>query len=908
MENNQGGVVKPKDPDNNNIVVNPGNINEPGPTKEPVIVPNMQEEYKPAESDLVGTSQAPEIPLNTQIPPPFVDKFVSCLDIEVSPLKEHMLLKSKPEHRIKAWTTQKDYHLVIWNWVMQMLQFYDGIKLDIPWETDPIYEDRRRTKSGNIGFRLDTAIEMLKNRHREEVFRDTHAGSNYEVGNTGLRENVVVCGLHEEVQLQQLLSDINWNYGIIEIDMVVQWFKQLDNSKTWLAPIEDTVRPAFDKVWHVPVVASHYELMDLNREYREAVRKQIRAAIEKYMRLEKFSDFQTFRNLLELIQKRVNTFSETDSLPAKIISTRGELTLYEITTAILLGKWYKLEYKVDLTKFDMVTLLDCIVVKLITPKRIWSTEAITAIDNYIAYYLISKVKGFRLSNLILINEILVTNINYLSLLFEHGGLFGNQVDAIQDEAVLRAYLYTTDNGGGWSAAGFGPDFQIPNTNLRFHRNEFIHESITGKLLDWDMFASYPQLIRFSQFSNLLSKWSAGNKFIYYQPKYRAVAEIIQALNNNFSQFQAFSVYYEELLRQMSYNCLTAQISDADDEIRLTVSTDEEYQEFKTQEGINREDQRRAINGGSDVVLPSFRELSPGAFISTVFSINWPSIELFPNTHEWIEMGWNWNAQLVDFLSSYAIAKRYLPKEMWSKKDRVEEAFKYAKSTVLTPILKEAMLGRIQTYIIPIEGSAYMLSKLDITENLLLNDNRAFFGEASTVLYNGKIITDQANELNRVFKIHSVAERPISLNQAIGYVKFVDLLQASRLYHITLDANLNNTTVIFKVPVPLDYGDPTRDDFGADVYDPFGEEIRVRRIKVLTRWEDSEKRKETNEFALLRPPLWTTPDTPFMIITPEVLPQLLQEVVTLKRITIYDFSRFERRVRQTAKDGNPVPVR
>ena len=171
-----------------------------------------------------------------------------------------------------------------------------------------------------------------------------------------------------------------------------------------------------------------------------------------------------------------------------------------LLSTLLFGRFARCVYPItNFKKYDIVTLVECFLAKLIIPSYIMNKEYMIAIDNYIFKHFLTVVNGYSGDDngLGALTGYLKTDINYL-----HSGL----QFVSKGRNVLKAFLLNWADGGTKVLKERDPKF------AKFFHSKFLYQHPYG----FDFLASsnvfYPQLHNFISLVSLISKPK------FFQPK------------------------------------------------------------------------------------------------------------------------------------------------------------------------------------------------------------------------------------------------------------------------------------------------------------------------------------------------------------------------------------------------------
>jgi hypothetical protein len=525
------------------------------------------------------------------------------------------------------------------------------------------------------------------------------------------------------------------------------------------------------------------------------------------------------------------------------------------------------------------------------------------IDNYIYIWLLRVSPDF-VTGILQDSDPYNTNTNFLNQSFTTPGVFGSQTS--QYQKYLFSFLYSGQNGEGWAAAGDAPANRenISASEKRFHQAPFVHESMFGKLRNYDEKFIYKQMRNFISFLD----WTVivTRKWAYNKQLYLNLFKLLQDVKNRLINIQFMAMQLDEFLRIMSFNCMTYQDTDKEGILSYIVSSDPDYYSLNANNYSDNDTIQQigasflplrtqgagqilsaAVNVTlKDIVSVTRKLIEPGQVAAWIWGVDWAKLINFPMNYSIIQAGFSWNNKITEIVENYALSRLFLPKSIYSKAERISWALSKTKNNLAT-LLKDAIMKQSHTYVIPLTGSTHILRIYDVVGKYF-KKRKPFYGYTETVYFNPR--KDKAQMLADTFKIHNIAQR----ENAISTLTVNDLIkqiQEETLYNLTESSVEGNRAIKFEIPVPLVFGDPSKEDFVRDVFSFDSDKLKMHTLKLIIRWSDDPRRLVQNEFAFLKPPIWSTPDVPFMIITADTLLSLLRTVTVRQRITIWDIERF-----------------
>jgi len=466
------------------------------------------------------------------------------------------------------------------------------------------------------------------------------------------------------------------------------------------------------------------------------------------------------------------------------------------------------------------------------------------------------------------------------------------------QEALSAYFMNDidDTGAGWAGNGQAHNFQERNTDMRFHQAPFIHESAFGRQIrDYTFEEIPPKLIQLRTVVELLSRLKRD--WMRQRELWQSLVDFLFYWTTDISKFIEIGTNIDEYLRIFGYSPLMQQLSDLDDTemIPFTPVSQQDYDAT----GFSRNDQdliEAAI--GSKYIRRSEVIFKPGWIVSMLLLGNFETLSLFPNSNSLITDGWARMDDIQDVVNMWTLVKKYLPKELFSRSERVQYALSLVSNQSVS-MLKSVFEGNgiVINQVIPIEGSKVYVDKFELVKIRFLDNFKSMFGITEEVIFKGH--RKVAFNIDTPFKYHTLADETESPTKVITYRRLFELTRDDRTFEELRAAG----PIIFKIPTLFNAYEMSADKFYPKVYEKSDlggsnvEDIVIHELPVMYRWRDDDRRM--TEFALLSDPVWSTGEFPFMIIRPqEITNYLLQQAEVYKNYTL--FSTFQRDM--VYKDG------
>jgi hypothetical protein len=790
--------------------------------------------------------------------------FPSGIRITISPEKQHVFYDMAPELKITPWSKHSQFPEAYLSLLRRIVTYYDGILAGVPSHVNRF--NRRITETGSMGFNVFQEVERLLAGRYNALVERLDTLSNSDVEGSILYERVVLAALPREFELHSQLQKMQLSRRV-DVYQVRDFLRHLNNIEVYLDVMPPNFRAEFDLLFMSPVSRTHERLMDLRTPYRQMSWNIVKDMVIKTITISTQPTGTTFLSLLNTLKIATNRFDSKTVIPAQITVGRTVEFYQNFLTCVLMSRWFQMSYYVDKSVFDSVTLLECIVLKLLTPKRIWSDATVADIDNYIALHLIMHLKNYRAD--VGRNDVVTNNANRLE-------------DCLVGMDGLKPFLVTTRTGGGWSAGGVGPDHQLkrPAGAGPFYPNELMHESVYGRVAH-DETQYYPQLLHFTDFveqlvSGTASKDGTKSSLITSKisvDKFQPTLGLLDHLRTSATAINTMSYNIDEQLRQLSFIPIVAEKSDADEELLLS------WLDFGADDTLATPNAGRTATqlNQSRVIMRSDLIVKAGDALSLPIAVDVANMRSFQSVIPRVFEGWSFFKSLDDFTGNYRIAVDYLKAPFYKKSDRVRWAIDN-----MTTFLKGQLtmaLEDTKMLIVPAGGSQFRVDQIKLAEMYLAGSER-LHGFTRSVVYNGKL----TNRFDGLFKLHTVVEDPDDARR-ITAEELLEIYERDGLTELTM--NIDHP-LVFTIPVPLTARLSTSLSGEGLPLITGSDGIGIRSVEQSYLWADDSLRavRATNEFAFVRPPAFSSPDVPFDLIVDTTMLSWVQLAAVRKEVSFF----------------------
>jgi hypothetical protein len=745
---------------------------------------------------------------------------------------------------------------------------YDVVVANVTTEVNRF--QNRITAPAAMGFNLFAELGKLRNGDYKTLVASLSTLENTDVLNDYLKEHVIIAASSKEITLQQKLEDLNLSRSISP-SIVQKYLTRLNNFYVAMRPLPSDYSPIFEKFFMDPVSDAHLRLMDLRTPYRTMVYATVRGMVANTLKYKTAPQGKTFLDLLATLEIQMNRFALKNTVAARISEGRVAYFFVDMITTVLLSRWFKMDYQIDMNRFDLATLCECIILKLITPKRIWGDETITRIDNYIAVHLVMRLSTYNGS--LSSSSAMNTNENILA-------------KTLANMPEMAAFLVTTGKGDGWSGGGVTPSKKVIRAadDAPFFPYSFVGEPVYGGGPS-EADPPFVQMDRFSAMVTYLTQGRAreGEKrtsAIQYRPVGIVDLSSLVKLLDNIAQrswdMGEFARRTDEFVRSASWIPICGQTSDDDPDAQLSwVSNPVSYGETA---GMNAATIATFVNDGIKTIIRSTVEVSPGDAVALPFSMEPATVAEFGSQIPNVFKGWSWFQKLHEITGNYAVGDRYLPRPYFNRSDRIKWALD-ASSNFLAPYLREALVDT-KVFIMPMEGSSYRMKQFEFAADFI-RDQEHLHGFVKSVVFNAKMAPPPS--FAKLLTSCSPSGLPPHTVE-----DFIKSYEKDELTALTMDANMQSKELHFAIPTPVTFELATPANFGQIPFSVVNGVLTVSPLSQMYIWADDTLRsiRETNAFAFVRTPAFMTSSHPFRQVEPSDLLGLVSLVPKLKKLSFF----------------------
>ena len=808
---------------------------------------------------------------------PIVNKYISEIDIQFSPEDDYIRIVYKDSAKMPSWTNKKEYADTRLRFVLNLYKKYNNIIMDIP-DMQSIVPGKKYTDKSAMGYNILDLLDKLRNVDRKSVFRDVYS---YDFDDKySDRITCPVCGLKDEIQLQSRMSDLNVNFFLTDITKYYKFCDNIANKFTGLANPRDVTinyNPKYDRFMFMPVNNMHYMIMDLSDSYRKAIYNHTRSVIVDHAKFSSYSDSDVFNQLLIGLGVIIGTFATINDLATTVVGHISVERIIDMVTTVMLSRWYKFEVSFSMRTFSLLNLMECIVLKLLFPARLFDRITRIRITNYIVLHLVTQLSSCNVNALNL--EDFNSDVDVCDRYFTTSNFSSVELQKLRNSVL--PFLRTGPRGEGFSGGGVASRYRqnVTADMADFHPSQsFIHESLFGRQLkDLDDTRNYyPQLQNFMAFKSYFSG-SIGLKFSPSDKK--GFINMIDAIGKKFVEIQEYAIQLDEFVRIMSFNSLTRQASDDDVETDITL-TDKEWIEAN-------KNVKLAGTGYCNKIIPSYNRMAVASGLAQLFGIVWRGMATFPATDDFLWAGFNVHSTLEQIVEVYQVVNQtqYMKNIWYKKRQRMEFAMDWVGGPFVT-LLRQAMLTDTHLYIIPelrsTAGGIY-LQKIAMIEKYIDN-NSGLLGICHQPLFNC------IKESTTIDDRYSYASFTTKISDALVVYDNDSLFSAGQddsFFETVQLAQQKNLAIVFNIPVPLKVAEISRELCKQDVFEWDGMNgWRRNPLYIQTKWQDYQPLSQ-NKYGFIKLGRWSALSKGFIDINFFGLGQLMSKITAPRRLRLID---------------------
>lgn len=795
----------------------------------------------------VTTTVTPSTKVNLDYQPRMVNKFTSYLDYTFSPIDKRVFYKMKEEIHIKPFKNQKEFLANYAQLIRDVADKYDGVLIDIPWETSKPLEDGRVTTNAAIGFDINKFASNLNsdqfhqfyNKWRLLVNEAVDVSRDEEAKRTF--EKVVAIAHPLEIKLSKQLERVTLSQ-LVEPIKFWNFFQNFDDEWYFQKPFPiERINPRTDFRWHDDHFSGLGEMLRKNIRFSKVMLDIVNGFLRDTVQTSVGSVPKIFEEFLKALQTNPAKFGNLNVLPAQLASAKADEMMRTLFTQYLMNEFQELQLVISFDRFDPALLLDCIIAHMTTLENMWSEDNVIRIDNYIAYYLLYKIIGVKTAIIPLDTDMLSTerNVNYLKRILQANNILPPQL-----RAAIAPFFMNWANGGVTSA--ILPFSQSTNGFVNPDRDCYC-ELITGQHI-----SSYDETS--TQLHNFVVCLSALSQATYLSDFDRNLNTAMKSLflkyKENYSKFRYFGFNFQIIAKKLSLLSFVYPL--------------------------------RSIRKASEFPNRMIYQLGIADLSSLWLMADWEKTKLVRPLDDMCKWGWYLHWAISEMNTNWYYYKEIMPQEYYSKSMRLDAAFSGLRFNV--PFLQE-IKKHIHDNLADFEFASrdklpqQFFDRLKLSTSFV-NAFKNMLGWTDEFYMTNKYNIRKDAKFDRIFLADG------SSSEEFDRTKLIQYLQSNTLFDRTQLAIENSTNVKFKLPVNLKLQEFIEYDFNAippiDFSFSVSDGLQYGTVTIYYRWTDRERVDGINKYVFNRPPQFCVKQVNFLDKEPDYVKSLVQLVEVYKK--------------------------
>jgi hypothetical protein len=805
---------------------------------EKVDPPPIATEHKPhTEAPSLHTATTKTIPALTKVTPPIKGAFLSKMNITGS-TRDMFFFQSASGLEFVPDPDPAMAPLGLLAWLRKQLSDYDGIFVGIKNEWND--SDRSmKTQDGSAGFGIRPFIENGLHEEIKSVYLPKWRRISPPINPVKVHHydrQVHFYGLPAEFRFQQSLHALG-QQNLFEIEDYYQFHKLWDSAEERLIDLPRTIILQKTRVWMDHDFYNYDVLMDTNPSFRDLVYQYVNSHIVKGLAVSAISDRVAIAGLLKNMMATRNQLSHATEMPDEVNKADCIKTIHQMMTILQMTRWFEGGLRIAVNVGSVPMIIGMILIRALTPRRMWSESAILDMDNYLAYWFIAVMPFFKGSLSI---DRLYLEVNLMDEVLNDGSLW-------TDPKILASFRTFFRN---WSDSGRSQAFPLisPNgdkipkeiqnvhrTIRLWHREEVCYSTTNRALMIREAVMDFTQLKALHAMLSVVQSKGAktttwGHALVkeLREPLLRLLAELPRRQD----ELDTFQLNFNRANRYLSLHTLTGA-----------------YQVNGKWEQI----EKRSIGHIFD----------PTAFTKMFFFLKAETIKCTDFTSSFYESSLSVHHLCADLGDGLHMAMRYMTDPArWTKLDKIKQATEFMKPHPLKSFLVEEFtekrrifkfdfLRHRPSFSQKVAAAERFFKELGVAEKQYLESFIYSNGQRKDVMQLNK--DDVFN-----FAITAKIEKKIP---SVDVFQLEDLIVKGRLMNFLSSKG----PIRLNIPIALKRG--TLKDL---VFSPLsiasGGKVGISNISVAFEWADIEKRDYPEEFAFMQMPEYFSEKVPWNRIT------------------------------------------
>jgi hypothetical protein len=715
-------------------------------------------------------------------------------------------------------------------WLVKAFNEYEGIIVGI--KNSYIEEDRvMKTDADQAGFRMS---DYYKNEIHAEMQGDllTEWRKHRAPTNIAARElykrKVNYYGLAPEWQFIKALSSIEERY-LFDVRDAHAFQKLWDSRELRLKEIDERIIFQKRRVWMSHNFMNYKLLMDHDASFVSVITNMVSQHIHTSLNISRLEDRESLSTIMKVIRFNKNEVSTRTNIPNQVMRADGVTALRQLAVLMQLSRWINASMNLSLSEESAVSIVGLLLIRLFTPRYIWSEREVLLQNNYLAKWFISAVPTYT-----------------GSVSFDD---FDRQEDVLErilndvpswrgssDLRVLRRFLLNWSDGSvpgkfGLRSVNAEPvPTKLTNDHTRtpLWHQDFVAYSTTDKAFvipERDL--SFSQYRAFDAFVQVIMKQAnaMSRSKMLNANTINPVIDLLREIRSKGEAIKTLSFAFNRAHRFMSLHTLTGPIASS----------------------------REAVPNRFNAFT-----FDPAQFVNIVFTIQPDQILNLRFDNSFYYKSLSIHHLLSDVGDGLFIARSRLDSKIWKKSEILTEAMKFVAPHPMKEWLAKELIERKKT--LPFER---FVPRQYLSDKLVAAD--VFFKSLSPKLlqYTPSFIFSNGNDRSLLsvvpeqFRLLTVAKRKRH-DAELDIYELEELILKGKVQEY-MD---RHDTIRFNIPTRLTSGPPP--DAPTVPFVTNGEvRLEVRPIHVAFRDADDEIRHHTDEFAFLLPRSYLSEITPWV---------------------------------------------
>jgi hypothetical protein len=732
-------------------------------------------------------------------------------------------------------TDPKSASLSFLNFLLELLPKFEGIVVGI--KNLYLPEDRvMKTEESKSGFQMrqyigsevhaDQAGPLLEEFRRLPAPMNVLKKDLYERG-------VHYFGLDAEFMLMQALQSIESG----KLYEVLNWhsFNRLwDSHEMRLKELDPTIIYQKRRIWRDYSFMNYRVLMDHDQAFVEHISKIVRGHINSVFRVSKREDAKELGEIFKTIRLNKNTLDKATGIADELVRADGDVSIRELALLMQMPRWLEGDISLSLSSASVPVIIGLLMIKVMTPRYVWSDRAVLLMHNYLAKFLVTSLPSYK-------GPTDTDQFDYqedrLAYVLNEGSFWSTA----SDQRTLKSFLLS------WSDKDTPARFPLLSINdeavhledqnssgnvVEFWPHDFITNSSTDKAYTSKRQGSLQdtqQIRDFLRFAGYIEKQAKKRN------AWRLISdELIQPLSRLITEIALKA----SALRDLLYGFNLAH----------------RYMSLHTLTGYERDE---------DITRVVSHIFDPNSFGNIMFTIDPESLENVQIDNSMYLKSISVHQHMSDVGDGLIIARKYLSTKYWQKSEILEQAMRFVAPHPLKEWIGRELIARKK--VLPFDmfrGRTYMSKKLAVVEDFFKRMDPKLLG------YTNSFIFTNWNAENTVSMASTDKYRKLLIARPIGNVTSLNITQLETLIlHDGLEKFLRSqkTPIRFNIPAKLESGPPSETPRVPFTFGANGK-IDVSSIYVGFRDGDEEIRYHTDEYASLLPIPYVSEQPPWMDVS------------------------------------------